>query len=86
MDDQEKELKVPKEAHEIAGQFDAMASQIREVAGRMRTTGGILEAEWEGNSANLFMGLFTPEFGNLESYANWLNERAGEIRNIKVWM
>ena len=75
---------IPPEARQIAAAFRAAAAQVRAQASSLKGVGYTLNSSWEGNSKNNFMGDFSPEPGNVESYASWLEDRARDIEHMKV--
>ncbi len=75
---------IPPEAPRIAAEFRKSANEVRMQAGRLRGVQGTLDSTWQGNSKNVFMGNFSSEPGNVESYASWLESKASEIENMTV--
>lgn len=75
---------VPKEAHAMAANFRAKASEVRNLANQLRQVGSTLQSTWEGNSKNNFMGSFQPAPSELDTYAQWLEEKARQLDNFKV--
>ncbi len=74
----------PPEGRAIAAAFREAAGQIRGLAGQLRSTGGTLDSNWEGNSKNVFFGMFQQEPPDMENFASWLDSAAGEIESIVV--
>jgi uncharacterized protein YukE len=74
----------PPEAKEIANKFRRAASEARKLAGQIQKIGSTLNSTWEGNSKESFMAEFTPEPGNLNSFADYLEECAQKIESIEV--
>jgi uncharacterized protein YukE len=75
---------VPPEAPGIASSFRSAAGKLRGVSGNLRSVGGELDGSWEGNSKNLFMADFSPEPGNVDSFASWLDGAASRIESMTV--
>jgi uncharacterized protein YukE len=75
---------VPKEAYEIAGNFRRAAQEARNLASQLQRVGNSLNATWEGNSKNNFMQKINPEPGNLNDYANYLEQCAHKIEHMTV--
>jgi len=74
----------PPEAKEIAASFRRSASEVRNLAVQVQAIGNQLNATWEGKSKVRFMGDFSPEPGNLNSYADYLENCARKIESIEV--
>ena len=75
---------VPPEAHGIAASFRREAQRVRQLAASHRSIKGTLDTTWEGLSKNKFSGNFDPQIGQLDNYANMLEEKARQIENIHV--
>ena len=75
---------VPLEAHSIAASFRNEANRVRELANQHRRIKSTLDYSWEGNSKNKFSGNFDPQIGQLDNYANMLEDKARQIENIHV--
>jgi uncharacterized protein YukE len=75
---------IPPEAHTIAAAFRNEARRVRDLASQNRSTKGTLDGTWQGNSKNKFSGNYDPQIGQLDNYANMLEEKAREIENIHV--
>lgn len=76
---------VPPEAAGIAAQFDQQANNIRQQAQQLQRTRSVLSQNWMGNSANRFQEEVEPKIRDLQNFANWLSEKAEEIRSKKVY-
>ncbi|MEA4906904.1 MAG: hypothetical protein VB089_04750 [Anaerolineaceae bacterium] len=75
---------IPPEAHAIADAFRREARRARDLAAQSRSIKSRLDYNWQGNSKNKFSGDFDPQIGQLENYANALDEKARQIENIRV--
>lgn len=75
---------VPPEAAQIAAEFNKAANDAINLSNQLSNISGTLESTWEGNSKNSFMGDFSPEPGNLRSYAQYLRNCAHQISQIRV--
>jgi len=75
---------VPPEAHSIAAAFRREANRVRELANQQRRIKSTLDYSWEGNSKNKFSNDFDPQIGQLDNYANMLDEKARQIEDIHV--
>jgi uncharacterized protein YukE len=75
---------VPPEAYGIAASFRREASRVRELAAQNRNIKGTFDYTWEGLSKNKFSGDYDPQIGQLDNYANLLEEKARQIENIHV--
>lgn len=76
---------VPPEAHQIAAQFEQQAASIRVQAQQLQQVQATLSQDWKGNSANQFQDEIAPKIKDLQNFANWLSEKANEIRNKQVY-
>jgi uncharacterized protein YukE len=74
----------PPEAHTIASQFRAKAGEIRAQAQNIRRGRSTLDISWEGNSKNNYFASLSPVPGDLDNYANWLEQKANQIENLKA--
>jgi len=74
----------PPEAHTIAGQFRAKAGEIRAQAQAIRRGRSTLDLSWEGKSKNNYFVSLNPMPGDLENYANWLEQKANQIEHMKA--
>ena len=82
-------IKVPKRIHPpeakgIAGKFRQAATEARKLAGQLQVISNALDSSWEGRSKDRFMGDFRSEPGNLNSYADYLEDCARKIEDIEV--
>lgn len=75
---------IPPEAHAIADAFRREARRVRDITAQARNTKSALDNSWTGNSKNRFSGNFDPQIGQLDNYANILEEKARQIDNIRV--
>jgi WXG100 family type VII secretion target len=74
----------PPEAYQIAAKFRRQASHVRGLARQLREVQSTLDSTWEGNSKNRFSSRYNPEISKMDSFAEWLEERAGHIEGITV--
>ena len=74
----------PPEAKGIAASFRRAAGEARKLSGKIQTIGNTLNDTWEGNSKERFMSEFSQEPGNLNSYADYLEDCARKIESIEV--
>ncbi len=75
---------IPQEAHSIAANWRQLAQQIAALASNLRGLSAALHADWEGNSAQRFLGEYDPEPGNTDSSANLLESLASQAEAISV--
>lgn len=75
---------IPSEARGVAARFREGARRIRAQAQQMRSVCSTLNSSWEGRSKMAFMDSISPQPGELEAYANWLDDRARQIENMHV--
>ncbi len=75
---------VPDEAHHIAAELRAIASDARDVTARLRSIGGNLGSTWEGRAKARYLDEFISEPSAGESVADWLEDQAQRVGSITV--
>lgn len=76
---------VPREAQQIAAEFEQQANNVRQEVQRLQQIRSNLAENWMGNSANQFQSEAEPKVKELLNFADWLSIKANEIRNKEVW-
>ena len=75
---------MPDECEGIAQQYEKAASEIRNIASRVRTAGTSINQSWNCPAKEVFDEGFSPMPRHLEEYADQLRRLAADVRKIRV--
>jgi len=75
----------PPEAGQIAARYRSAASQVRDMAQRVSGLRGNLDS-WSGPARDVFFARYDPLLGELNRFAEVLEQMANEIAATQIWV
>jgi uncharacterized protein YukE len=76
----------PPETKPIVSELFSQAQQIREAKSNLRKVRGDLDSSWTGGAKNEFIAQLDSLINEYGRYASSLENKAGEVARITVWI
>ena len=75
---------VPREAGLIAGRYDKIAQELRQIADEMTRLMNEMEGGWEGNAKNRFYAEYGSDPSTIRATADFCSQCSRQIRSMTV--